>query len=64
MLNEVPMEDIFINLSSIKGTYAPVNSGHRKGSMPLTSIEFLLHKFSFQDFVSFSIEISFGLQFS
>jgi hypothetical protein len=33
MLNEVPMEDIFINLSSIKGTYAPVNSGHRKGSM-------------------------------
>ena len=33
-------------------------------TITLTSILFLLHKFSFQDCVSFSIEISFGLQSS
>ena len=33
-------------------------------TITLISILFLLHKFSFQDFVSFSIEISFGLQSS
>ena len=33
-------------------------------TITLISILFLLHKFSFQDFLSFSIEISFGLQSS